>query len=69
MGLAFRCLSALAATSINVVVAVLLGGTSGFIGGRFDLAVQRFVDAWMAFPGLLLLLTVMSIVGRGFTHR
>ena len=26
---------------------------------------QRFVDAWMAFPGLLLLLTIMSIVGRG----
>ena len=33
-------------------------------GGKLDLAVQRFVDAWMAFPGLLLLLTVMSIVGR-----
>ena len=30
-----------------------------------DLAVQRFVDAWMAFPGLLLLLTIMSIVGQG----
>jgi peptide/nickel transport system permease protein len=27
--------------------------------------VQRFVDAWMAFPGLLILLTVMSIAGRG----
>ena len=26
---------------------------------------QRFVDAWMAFPGLLLLLTIMSLVGRG----
>ena len=26
---------------------------------------QRFVDAWMAFPGLLILLTVMSIAGRG----
>ena len=26
---------------------------------------QRFVDAWMAFPGLLLLLTIMSIAGRG----
>ena len=25
----------------------------------------RFVDAWMAFPGLLLLLTIMSIAGRG----
>ena len=55
----------LAATALNVVVAVLVGGTSGFLGGKFDLAVQRFVDAWMAFPGLLLLLTIMSIAGRG----
>ncbi len=30
-----------------------------------DLAVQRFVDAWIAFPGLLLLLTLVSIVGQG----
>ena len=55
----------LAATSINVLVAVLLGGTSGFLGGKLDLGVQRFVDAWMAFPGLLLLLTIMSIAGQG----
>ena len=43
----------LAATVLTVVVAVLIGGTTGF------------VDAWMAFPGLLLLLTIMSIAGRG----
>ena len=55
----------LAATALNVVVALLIGGISGFIGGKWDLAVQRFVDAWMAFPGLLLLLTIMSIVGQG----
>ena len=55
----------LAATTLTVVVAVLVGGASGFIGGKLDLAVQRFVDAWMAFPGLLLLLTIMSIVGPG----
>ncbi len=55
----------LAATALNVVVAVLIGGISGFLGGKLDLAVQRFVDAWMAFPSLLLLLTIMSIVGRG----
>ena len=55
----------LAATTINVLVAVLLGGTSGFLGGKLDLGVQRFVDAWMAFPGLLLLLTIMTIVGQG----
>ena len=29
---------------------------------------QRFVDVWMAFPGLLLLLTIMSIVGRGVSQ-
>ena len=55
----------LAATTLNIVVAVLIGGISGFLGGKLDLAVQRFVDAWMSFPGLLLLLTIMSIVGRG----
>ena len=55
----------MAATTLNVVVAFLIGGISGFLGGKLDLTVQRFVDAWMAFPGLLLLLTVMSIVGQG----
>ena len=55
----------LAATALNVVVAVLLGGASGFLGGKLDLVVQRFVDAWMAFPGLLLLLTIMSMAGQG----
>ena len=54
-----------AATTLNVVVAGLIGGTSGFLGGKLDLVVQRFVDAWMSFPGLLLLLTVMSMTGRG----
>ena len=55
----------LAATAISVVVAFLVGGTSGFLGGKIDMVVQRFVDAWMCFPGLILLLTIMSIVGRG----
>ena len=50
----------LTATAVNVVVAVLIGGASGFFGGRLDLVVQRFVDAWMAIPGLLLLLTVWA---------
>ena len=55
----------LAATALNVVVATLIGGTSGFLGSRVDLVVQRLVDAWMAIPGLLVLLTIMSIVGQG----
>ena len=55
----------LSATALDVLVGLLIGGISGFFGGKFDLAVQRFVDAWISFPGLLLLLTVMSIVGQG----
>ena len=54
-----------AATAVAVLVATVIGGLSGFIGGRFDLVMQRFVDAWLAFPGLLLLMTIMSILGNG----
>ena len=64
-GARLSLLVGLSATTINVVVAVLIGGTSGYIGGKLDLVVQRFVDAWMAFPGLLILLSVMSIAGKG----
>ena len=55
----------LAATALSTVISTLIGGTSGFLGGKFDIMVQRVVDAWIVFPGLLLLLTIMSIVGRG----
>ena len=55
----------LAVTTISIVISTLIGGISGFVGGKLDLTVQRFVDAWMAFPGLLLLLTMMAIVGKG----
>ena len=58
----------LAATALNVVVALLIGGASGFVGGNVDLATQRFVDAWVSIPGLLILLTIMSIVGQGLVQ-
>ena len=58
----------LTATTLHVLVAALIGGTAGFLGGRFDLVVQRFVDAWMAIPGLLLLLTIMSLTGPGLVQ-
>jgi peptide/nickel transport system permease protein len=65
VGARISMLVGLSATTLNLVVAVLIGGISGFLGGKVDLVVQRFIDGWMAFPGLLLLLTIMSIVGRG----
>ena len=65
LGARVSLLVGLAVTTLSVVISTAIGGTAGFLGGRFDIIVQRFVDAWMAFPGLLLLLTMMSIVGRG----
>ena len=55
----------LSGTSITVVIASIIGVPSGFFGGKYDITVQRFVDAFLAFPGLLILLTVLSIVGPG----
>ena len=40
----------LGAASLNVLVASLIGLPSGFLGGKFDLIVQRFVDAFICFP-------------------
>jgi peptide/nickel transport system permease protein len=51
----------LGAAGVGTLLATLIGVTSAFFGGRYDLGVQRLVDAWEAFPGLLILLTIMSL--------
>lgn len=55
----------LAAPVLQLVVSLLLGLTSGFIGGKPDMFMQRFVDAWMCLPSLIVTITVMSILGPG----
>ena len=56
---------ALVATTISIIVTVGIGGSTGYFGGKYDLIMQRFVDAWMCFPGLVLLIIIMSLVGPG----
>jgi len=53
------------ATTFSIVISILIGVTTGYIGGTYDLIVQRFVDAWMIFPGLVVLLVFMSIFNPG----
>jgi peptide/nickel transport system permease protein len=43
----------------------LIGITTGYLGGRFDTAVMRVVDVLMAFPFLVLVVAIMSILGPG----
>jgi len=56
---------ALAATILSVLISTIIGILCGYMGGRVDIVMQRFVDAWMAFPPLLILITIISIVGPG----
>ena len=67
-GARISILVGLAVTTIDVAISTLMGGISGFLGGKVDLFVQRFVDTWICFPGLILLLTIMSITGRGLVQ-
>jgi len=53
------------ATLIGCTLAAALGILSAYFGGQVDLLLQRGVDAWMAFPGLLLLMSILSLLGPG----
>lgn len=54
-----------AATALSIAISVFLGMTTGYFGGVYDLIMQRFVDAWMAFPGLIVLIVAVSLIGAG----
>lgn len=54
----------LAGGALNVLLATIIGFT-GYFGGKIDITVQRFVDTWMCFPPLFVILTVMAIIGPG----
>lgn len=50
---------------IGITTGSLLGAVSAYYGGKFDLIVQRFVDAFIAFPGIILGLAIMAVLGSG----
>jgi peptide/nickel transport system permease protein len=51
--------------AVATLIATIIGVSSGYIGGKYDLLLQRVVDAFMAFPWLLFLLTFAAIFGNG----
>lgn len=55
----------LSAASLATLISVLIGIATGYLGGKVDLVVQRFVDAWMSFPELIILIVVVSVLGPG----
>ena len=57
-----------AAVTLSLLLATTVGITSGYFGGKFDVLVQRVVDAWMAFPNLLFVLFIMAVLGPGLLN-
>jgi peptide/nickel transport system permease protein len=55
----------LSCSTLSVLVAILIGLPSGFFGGKYDIVIQRFIDAWMCFPGLFIILVLMTLIGKG----
>ena len=49
----------------SLVVSCVIGLPSGYFGGKFDLLAQRFIDAWIVFPDLILLILLVALVGPG----
>jgi oligopeptide transport system permease protein len=58
----------LGAQVIVVLIGVPIGLVSGFVGGRVDLFLTRFVDVMYAFPRLLFVILVMSMLGAGLMN-
>ncbi|MCS7240288.1 MAG: ABC transporter permease [Candidatus Bipolaricaulota bacterium] len=56
---------AVISVAIGLIVGVPVGAFSGFYGGLLDLFVQRLVDILLAFPGILLAIVVVAILGPG----
>ncbi len=54
-----------ATIALAIVVATAIGVSSAYFGGPWDLAVQRVVDAWLSFPYLVIILSVMAVLGPG----
>ncbi|MBS4190169.1 ABC transporter permease subunit [Bacillus sp. FJAT-49705] len=55
----------LSSVFVGAVVGTVLGLISGFYGGRLDSIIMRFCDVLFAFPGILLAIGIIAILGPG----
>jgi peptide/nickel transport system permease protein len=53
------------AVSLSITIGTILGSVSGYYGGRADALIMRVTDTVMAFPTLIILITIVSFIGPG----
>ena len=56
------------AVSIAAIIGTAVGLSAGYFGGWIDMAISRVLDVMLAFPGLLLALTVIAAIGPGLNN-
>jgi peptide/nickel transport system permease protein len=54
-----------AAVTLGGITGGILGTLSAYLGGKFDIILQRFVDMFQAFPSLILAMAVVAALGFG----
>ncbi|RMF96174.1 MAG: ABC transporter permease [Candidatus Schekmanbacteria bacterium] len=54
--------------TISSIVGLLIGTFAGFIGGKVDEIIMRIIDILLAFPGILLAIAIIAIVGPGIDN-
>jgi peptide/nickel transport system permease protein len=64
----YSLLVGILATSVAVSGGVVIGLTSGYAARRVDIAIQMMIDVMMAFPGILLAIAIIAILGPGFVN-
>jgi peptide/nickel transport system permease protein len=64
-GLRTSLLASVLAVGLAVLGGTAIGLYSGYFGGRVDRLLMRCVDALMAFPGLLMAMVVVGLLGSG----
>jgi oligopeptide transport system permease protein len=67
-GARISMLVGLGAQVIIVLIGVPIGAVSGHFGGRIDVLITRFIDVMYAFPRLLFVILVMSMLGAGLAN-
>lgn len=53
---------------VSSTIGILLGSIAGYFGGRVDEAISRVVDVLLAFPGLLLAIALVAVLGPSLTN-
>ncbi len=55
---------ALSVVATAVAIALILGSVSGYYGGPLDELVMRVTDIFLAFPGLILAVVIVAVLGQ-----